>query len=362
MRVRQATTGDIPAVVEISRRLNDNLWDDPGQGFLVSGLTQADYESLVGDADIFLVADGPQGVAGYLFGFLTSNPAASGAVNQLIGASFFEEVFIIKQVGVAPEYARQGIAERLFFEVFQVFSNHTLASVVVVDPLNHASLAFHQKHGFQHFLDVNPPADTDGQVRQRAVWVRLPEGADFATRSLLWPRSDSMDVFLLVERQHDLVSLYQHEDNLNWTKFGHLVSYILAHTAGIGFLMNFSRGAGVLDFHVVGALLALGLSGFLLIFLFHRKLASGVAYMAVHKENIKYLDGILKREAPFIPRCVAGVFRSAKSKRSKPVDIAATSSTVNILSKVTIVVAVMWGVITFGSLSYVASLLGWLGT
>jgi hypothetical protein len=97
----------------------------------------------------------------------------------------------------------------------------------------------------------------------------------------------------LTEALHDAITLYLHEDNLNWTKFGMLVSFTFAFMAAFFFVLQNESST-------VGMVLNTLLLGFAMVinYIFDHKIKSGLYYMNSHKEKIKKIERMLKYFQP----------------------------------------------------------------
>lgn len=119
--------------------------------------------------DTSLIAEGREGLAGFLVGFLS--------------ASHRNEAYI-HFVGVHPLHRKQGLARELYHRFFAICAKHGRDVVrACTSPVNHGSVAFHQRLGFDIeagdaevqgvpvALDYNRPGDH----KVRFTYRRPPE-------------------------------------------------------------------------------------------------------------------------------------------------------------------------------------------
>ncbi len=103
---------------------------------------------------------------------------------------------VIKQVCVAHEAARQGVASDLYRRVLGQWSSSPVIAAVVTEPVNRPSTAFHRRMGFEVLTELTPP---DGRPRRVWMWRRPREA-------------------MLQAKYAVAVCLYEHEDTTNWNK------------------------------------------------------------------------------------------------------------------------------------------------
>lgn len=92
------------------------------------------------------------------------------------------------------------------------------------------------------------------------------------------------DIGLLLTNLQVAIGLYTHEDNLNWTKFGMLVTFVFALCAGFSHFYEQTDGT---SFFISLLIIILG---FVITFLFKQKISSGLTYMESHKEKVKTIE------------------------------------------------------------------------
>ncbi|MDQ0993454.1 GNAT family N-acetyltransferase [Streptomyces sp. V3I7] len=184
-------------------------------GFLVSGYTAEGYQARLVSAEHFYVAVKGSDVLGFLLAYSDDQIEPDEWLNHRIKTTL-GSFLVIKQVCVAVDVARQGVASRLYHHVLEQWTSNPVIAAVVNEPPNEASARFHRKLGFEELTRLRPP---DG--RSRVVWV--------------WrkPRES------MLQAQYGIaVDLYKHEDLINWNKLNNFL-YI---TAGLAATLAFTLG------------------------------------------------------------------------------------------------------------------------
>ena len=312
------------------------------QGFLVSGYDTEKYRVLLDKTDLFFVAESDGAIAGFLLAFDSTAIGSDETINSVLKHGLFRPFVLIKQIAVGKAYVRQGVAGRLYAHLMGIEGNKDFAAAIVTEPRNSASIGFHEKYGFSHVLDFEAPPDADGEIRPRGIWLR-PSGSGSAFR-FHFPDHD-IDVGRLFEKQHDLITLYLHEDNLNWTKFEHLVGYMLAHFAGLAFMVDNRPEPYALS----GAVFLI-ITGFMTIYLFHKKLDSGTRFMSTHKKNLLKVEDMIARLDSRLPRCLDG-----HDGNLDGIDVRNVSATVNILKIIPRIIFVLWLIVGVFAVLYIAN-------
>lgn len=109
-----------------------------------------------------LVAEDPDGLAGFLIGFLSPS---------------LPDAAYIHFVGIAPRLRGTGLARRLYHHFFDLAAADGRTRIkAITSPKNHASIAFHTAMGF---TVTGPTPDYDGPGTDRIVFHRtLPPTAE----------------------------------------------------------------------------------------------------------------------------------------------------------------------------------------
>lgn len=199
---------------------------------------------------------------------------------------------------MSPDFQRKGIASFLYDYLQDIIGGKKpLVAVVVLDPFNSGSSYFHQEKGFHEFLNFVPDADPDGVVRKRAAWIKPSAEAkgnimfDLRLNNTIDGTDDLGDV--MVSRMENLVQLYIHEDNLNWTKLSLQTTILFALFATFAY---FYEKEILPDTFPV--LVTVGIWGAIINILFILKIRSGIRYMNTYKGKIQDFDLLVSFHYP----------------------------------------------------------------
>ena len=237
-------------------------------------------------------------LAGVLLAYESKHIEMDEKSNMLLKYALNKEFVLIKQVFVSPDFQRKGIASFLYDYLQDVIGGKKpLVAVVVLDPFNSGSSYFHQEKGFHEFLNFVPDADPDGVVRKRAAWIKPSAEAkgnimfDLRLNNTIDGTDDLGDV--MVSRMENLVQLYIHEDNLNWTKFSLQTTILFALFATFAY---FYEKEILSDTFPV--LVTVGIWGAIINILFILKIRSGIRYMNTYKGKIQDFDLLVSFHYP----------------------------------------------------------------
>jgi ribosomal protein S18 acetylase RimI-like enzyme len=171
--IRAATLADVPQVAALAEsvRLADRASEHAGRtGFLVSGYAAKHYAASIGAADHFYVqAEGGE-VVGFLLACSGERLAEADRRDSCPGDCPGEPWVLIKQICTRPADRRRGIARALYRHLIAQVGARPLCAWVVLQPLNEASIAFHDALGF---AKVRETVGSDGLAR--GLWLRLPD-------------------------------------------------------------------------------------------------------------------------------------------------------------------------------------------
>ncbi|MEU1803943.1 GNAT family N-acetyltransferase [Streptomyces sp. NPDC019937] len=258
-------------VEQIARLAASRSLDGPGGaqsstegGFLVSAYTDADYRSRLTTAEHFYVAVKGGQVLAFLLAYSSDRVEPDEWLNRRIKTAL-GDFLVIKQICVAREAARAGIASMLYYHVLDQWNESPVIAAVVNDPPNDASARFHHKLGFQELTRMTPP---DGLPRVVWVW-RKPREA-------------------MLHAQYGIaVDLYKHEDSLNWQKLNNFFYITAGLAAATAFCLG-KEGAG----GTLGTALAIIISviGFGVSLGFSQMLRFGRQYLLARKEAVIELE------------------------------------------------------------------------
>ncbi len=149
--VRDAKPKDLPEVVKINRALQYPKRTD---GFLVCRKSVDDLNKLLEVCARFLVADAGGRVVGYLIALDdTKNPGDSEIFSFY--ASRYTNFIFIDQIGVLPDYQRQGVGRELYEELIKNEKRRILLDIII-EPRNQQSISFHEAIGFKSTGYITP--------------------------------------------------------------------------------------------------------------------------------------------------------------------------------------------------------------
>lgn len=300
--IRKAQEQDLTAIMAIANERSlarmEGSASATQNGFLVSSFTLEDYQYYLSSAEYFFVAEAAGNILGFVLAYESQGIQAGETLNTLLKSNIVEPFVLIKQICVSKASGKHGIASRLYRQLFEQARTPRFSAAVVIEPYNDASVLFHERHGFQKLCNIMPPADADGIHRLRGVWFRDLESKELPT--LRWTGNDTeLEQTLLVEKQHAAIQLYNHEDNLNWTKFGLLISFMMALLAAVDYLLKQNNQNG----HIILVFLVI-VMGFSINLMFYQKIKSGLKFMMFHKQSVNALDTRLARLNPNLPKLI----------------------------------------------------------
>ena len=333
IEIRNAMEKDLDRIVEISARNTIDKVDDTAAGFLVSGYTKKEYLHYLDTADHFYVATIDNEIVGVLLAFDQEKIRENEIVNNIIKYAVTRDFILIKQIFVDPKYKGCGVSAKLYEYLFETTPDTVSFAAVIVDkPFNFASVKFHQKMGFEKIMDVLPDEDYDGEVRERGVWYkksRSDRNVSLETLLRIKVNDTSETKNVLLTNLQNATGLYTHEDTLNWTKLGMLVTFVFALCAAFSHYYEKSDTVSSILASIVVLL------GFAISFLFDKKIHSGLMYMKSHKENIKSIENKLRYFCPHYERTIA-----VKNEK-----ISNNSATANIMNVVPYISYAIWVVL-----------------
>jgi predicted GNAT superfamily acetyltransferase len=331
--IRKVAESDLEAIVTIANSMvleqRSSVCEAEQEGFLVSRFDIETYQRFYDEAEYFLVAEDEKKVVGFLLAYASESIQEGETVNKLLQKNLIDPFVLIKQIAVDAGHSGQGVASRLYKSLFELVPDKGVAAAIVTEPYNSRSVRFHQRHDFRHLCDILPPPDPDGEIRSRAIWYRCRGGReDTLPRTRLHIPDRDADASLLMDKMSAAISLYTHEDNLNWTKFGMLVTFMMALFAGFSYLLD--HEASRINFSISLLLIAFG---FFINALFLAKIRSGLMFMQSHKERVKLLETKLSGLNPNL----TNIINLADNNK-----IAGRSMTASLLEWMPIVSMVIW--------------------
>lgn len=300
MTISPVVHADIPRIAALQNRLLLPVVKNPDGGFLVSAFSEEQYAAFVDRYEYFCKAEEAGELLGVVMAYKAGHIAAEDVNNTLLRSVVIGDFVLVKQIFLAPEAAGKGVGNALYRHLFaEAGERLPFVCAIVMEPFNKRSCDFHARLGFREFLDFIPVADRDGIVRKRSAWLRPPRGEaephPYLRLSNVSPRDDEGEV--LASRAESLVSLYQHEDNLNWTKFGLQTTVLFALFASFAFFYERQISP-----ESAPVLATLGIWGAIINLLFMLKIRSGIRYMNTYKRKIRECDEMLTFYYPRVQR------------------------------------------------------------
>jgi len=293
LTIRQATKDDTVALQALAERwLLKNLEHPEETGFLISNFSIDAYNAYVDTAEYFWVAEEDGVLGGFLLAYKSDSIKPDEVINSCLKYSVMSDFTLIKQICSSGEV--RGAASALYQKLFAEMDTDLALAAVVNEPLNTKSISYHKKLGFGHLWDLQPPADYDGVTRTRSIWYYSKTKQRPQTRMAQVGRSDIVQH--LIEKAQATAAFYTHEDNLNWTKLGMLVTFMTAILTAFAFLLD--RDVDRTSNWIVSVLIGFG---FLVNILFYVKLKSGLRFLNHHKKNLQRFDEAICAMMPSIP-------------------------------------------------------------
>jgi predicted GNAT superfamily acetyltransferase len=268
IEIVRATREHVPRILELARSRSLE-GADPAvasrDGFLVSGYTEEVYQARLVSAEHFYVAVKGTDVLGFLLAYSDEQIEPDEWLNHRIKTTL-GSFLVIKQVCVARDAARQGVASRLYHHVLEQWTSSPVIAAVVSEPPNEASTLFHRKLGFEELTRLRPP---DGRLRVVWVWRK--------------PRES------MLQTQYGIaVDLYKHEDLVNWNKLNNFL-YI---TAGLAATLAFTLSEDGAKSEAVarGIAIVITMMGFTSALTFAVMLRFGRRYLQARKSAVVDLE------------------------------------------------------------------------
>jgi ribosomal protein S18 acetylase RimI-like enzyme len=173
LSIKKATSEHLTDIFNLARSLSlQRMPPEQAEqlGFLVSEFQKEDYVSYIEKADHFYVLHEGDNLCGFLYAYSSDLIASDEWMNQLIKSKYPDPFVLIKQICIQPHLIGKGLATHLYRHLFQQTADCPLFTVIVTEPHNQRSVAFHEGHEFQQIFKRTPP---DGIPRE--VWKRDPQ-------------------------------------------------------------------------------------------------------------------------------------------------------------------------------------------
>lgn len=289
IEIREVIKEDLPALHALAEEWLLEKQEKPEEsGFLVSNFTLEQYQKYLETAEYFFLAEIDNQIAGFVLAYSKEKITAGEIVNSVLKQVVVEDFVLIKQICVSKKHPSAAVP--LYEYLFAKANIDFILTAIVDDPLNIRSINFHKNMGFEFFTNILPPEDYDGRVRMRSIWIRKRgKGTIHPTLRIALQDLNSKIENLLVKQCYSK-DLYMHEDNLNWTKLGMLVSFMMALSTGFVFILREPVGwtNALVSFLLI-------IIGYMIVLLFKSKIRSGIIYMQNHKSLLIKFDKVIKQ-------------------------------------------------------------------
>ena len=278
LRIEAVNSEHLTQIVSLAKTYQLDQQSPPEKnlkmGFLVSGFEEQDYWELMARANYFYALLENQDVIGFLLAYSSDRIQDSEWLNLLIKYRNRVPFFVIKQICIRSERTREGLATSLYQYCLSQAKEQYGFAAIVLNPINYASIAFHEKLGFKKIFEEIPP---DG-IR-RGVWQ--------------YDKGHKKKLETILEQYKIAIDLYKHEDLLNWNKLNNLFYVNAGLLAIIGFLL---KEETTITINVICLILIVSLIGFSMSCIFWVALLSGVAYLHSRKDRASEIEKRLRAE------------------------------------------------------------------
>jgi len=297
--MRLAKHSDLAKIVAISQSVQIGEKADTA-GFLMSAYSDAEYKKFLSTTKnvTFLVDTDSSGeVCAFLLAYNQTyanshnNSATAQIIQRTLGSN--ARYWIIKQIATAPTHQGLGHASRLYRKFIANLEFSHIFTTIVSDPPNPASEAFHRKHGFTSFFDTHSVSNDGNHSYKSQVWYM---SAPTAIRD-----NTESNSALLMENLHMAITLYLHEDNLNWTKIRFLITILFALIVAAWAVIQIPEwGAKDSRESYINVVLSAMIiaNGYVILYAIGRKIKSGMTFFASHKECVRLLESKLASMEP----------------------------------------------------------------
>ena len=277
--IRKAKIRDANAIFEISQQ--NSLKTITGKrpkknaiknGFLVSNYTASDYKGFIQKGHELYVLECDNKIKAFLY-IIAPNDALDKIVNYKISKFAINPYKIIKQICVANDSHKQGYASALYSFIIRT-ADCDLFAAIVLKPFNKASFKFHKKHKFEPAFT----AVAEDNIERGVFWYRSFEKDDTLVRA---------NSEVIAQQYESAVSLYIHEDNLNWSKTNHLLIITGGLFTLLGLIPKLPNKYERLS------MLGLCITGILASAIFTIAIYSGIKYMQHRKMRVVNLEKLI---------------------------------------------------------------------
>ena len=172
MRIEVARSEHVPQISVLAQTYNlEQMASEQvvRLGFLVSNFNEEDYRVSVRRANHFYVLLENRNLYGFLYAYSSDRIQHDDWLNLFIKSRHPDPFVTIKQICIRPDLTGRGLATSLYQHLFSQVQGCPLFAAIVLEPENHRSIIFHERHGFMKVFQVTPP---DGMLR--GIWMRNP--------------------------------------------------------------------------------------------------------------------------------------------------------------------------------------------
>ena len=171
-RIEVAASHHIPRIAAMAKAFRlEELSPEQAKdyGFLVSDFEEEDYRDFLHRANHFYVLLQNRKLLGFMLAYSSDRIQDDEWLNLLIKSRHPDDFVLIKQICIQPEVTGRGLATSLYQYLVSQVQGCPLFAAIALEPVNHGSIAFHERHGFRKVFQATPP---DG-IR-RDVWMQNP--------------------------------------------------------------------------------------------------------------------------------------------------------------------------------------------
>jgi predicted GNAT superfamily acetyltransferase len=265
VKIQVATSEYLPQVIELAKsyqleQIQPELLEK--YGFFVSGFEGNDYQNFLERANFFYVYVEKENVLGFILAYSSNYIQEAESLNLQIKSQYPEPFVVIKQICVRQDAIGRGIANFLYQHLFDRILELPLFAAIVLNPMNVSSIDFHERLGFRRVFNITP---SDG----------IPRG--------VWQKK-AISLKVLTNQYNIAISLYNHEDDLNWKKLNHLL-YVSA-ALGMVILLIIQGIISPLQPYIPIFIGSLSLVGLIVSISFEVIINSGINYLHTRKNTV----------------------------------------------------------------------------
>ncbi|WP_163536381.1 GNAT family N-acetyltransferase [Gracilibacillus sp. YIM 98692] len=277
IQVRKVQHNDLDTIHNIARASAKNSLSQKKlvkNGFLTGYESREIYARLIDSTEHFYVLETNQHIIGFLFALKEEELDSNYSINQKIKTFASNSFVVIQQVCIEASYRKKGYAKLLYEKLMSKISDDIFA-VADIEPYNNPAIQLHNALGFKQKFEV--------------VTERDKKGVFFWNNPANNPHYDKE---VIMTQYEFAVSLYEHEDKLNWSKV-HNFLYVSAGLFGvISIVANADSNYSNAFFAM---LLTLSILGIIVSLMFFVTIHNGIKYLQKRKKTIVEIEEILER-------------------------------------------------------------------